>query len=92
MIVNLNVMCKVKLNELGKVIWLSQVDSLPEDIKSSRPDIVASIKSAIKEDSTIETELWSIMNIFGPYMNPTSMPFDTTTIELNKNPNFGNYS
>ena len=92
MIVNLNVMCKVKLNELGKVIWLSQVDSLPEDIKSNRPDIVASIQNAIKEDNTLETELWSIMNIFGPYMSPTSMPFDTTTIELNKNPNFGNYS
>lgn len=92
MIVNLNVMCKVKLNEFGKAIWLSQVDSLPEDMKNNRPDIVAAIKNAIKEDNTIETELWSIMNIFGPYMTPTSMPFDTTTIELNKNPNFGNYS
>ena len=92
MIVNLNVMCKVRLNDFGKVIWLSQVDSLPEDIKSNRPDIVAAIKNAIKEDNTVETELWSIMNIFGPYMTPTSMPFDTTTIELNKNPNFGNYS
>lgn len=92
MIVNLNVMCKVKLNELGKAIWLSQVDFLPEDIKKDRPDIVASIKNAIEDDNTVETELWSIMNIFGPYMNPTSMPFDTTTIELNKNPDFGNYS
>lgn len=92
MIVNLNVMCKVRLNEFGKVIWLSQVDSLPEDIKSSRPDIIAAIKDAIKEDNTVETELWSIMNIFGPYMTPTSMPFDAATIELNKNINFGNYS
>lgn len=92
MIVNLNVMCKVKLNELGKAIWMSQVDSLPEDMKSNRPDIVAAIKNTIKEDNTIETELWTIMNIFGPHMNPTSLPFDTTTIELNKNPNFGNYS
>ena len=92
MIVNLNVMCKVRLNDVGKVIWLSQVDSLPEDIKSNRPDIIASIQNAIKEDSTLEAELWSIMNIFGPYMTPTSMPFDTTTIELNKNPKFGNHS
>lgn len=92
MIVNLNVMCKVQLNELGKVIWLSQVDSLPEEIKNNRPDIVASIQNAIKEDNTIETELWSIMNIFGPYMSPSSMPFDNTTIELNKNPNFAKYS
>ena len=92
MIVNLNVMCKVRLNDVGKVIWLSQVDSLPEEVKSSRPDIVASIQNAIKEDNTLETELWSIMNIFGPYMTPTSMPFDTTTIELNKNPKFGTHS
>ena len=88
MIVNLNVMCKVRLNDFGKVIWQSQVDALPEEIKNSRPDIVDAIKNAIKEDNTVETELWSIMNIFGPYMNPTSMPFDTATIELNKNPNF----
>ena len=92
MIVNLNVMCKVKLNELGKVIWMSQVDSLPEDIKKNRPDIIASIKNAIKEDNTVETELWTVMTIFGPYMNPTSMPFETATIELNKNPKFGNHS
>ena len=92
MIVNLNVMCKVRLNDFGKVIWLSQVDSLPEDIKNTRPDIVAAIKNAIKEDNTLETELWSIMNIFGPYINPKSMPFDTATIELNRNPKFGNHS
>ena len=92
MIVNLNVLCKVKLNELGKVIWLSQVDSLPEDIKNNRPDIIAAIQNAIKDDNTVETELWTIMNIFGPYMNPASMPFETATLELNKNPKFGNRS
>ena len=74
MIVNLNVMCKVKLNELGKVIWLSQVDSLPEDIKNDRLNIVASIQNAIKDDNTLETELWSIMNIFGPYITLSLCP------------------
>lgn len=92
MIVNLNTMCKVKLNDLGKVIWVSQIDTLPENIVKERPDIVTAIKQAIKEDNTVETELWNIMRVFGPFLSEASMPFEFTTIEINKNPNFGKHS
>ena len=88
MIVNLNVLCKVQLNELGKVIWISQLDELPEEVVDSRPDIVAEIHNKIDENDCIEMELWRIMNIFGRYISDKSSPFTRCTIELNKNPNF----
>lgn len=90
MIVNLNTMCKVKLNELGKVIWLSQIDSLPEDVKNN-PEVVTNIKNRIDKEGCVELELWGVMNLFGPYLSPVKSPFVSTTIEINKNPNFGNY-
>ena len=90
MIVNLNTMCKVKLNELGKVIWMSQIDSLPEEMKNN-PEVVSNIKNKIDEDNCVELELWGIMNLFGPYISPVKSPFVSTTIEINKNPNFGNH-
>lgn len=88
MVVNLNVMCKVQLNELGKVIWLSQIDELPEEVKQNKPEIVDAIKNKIDADGCVELELWGIMNVFGPYMSQTRMPFAKATIELHKNPNF----
>lgn len=90
MIVNLNTMCKVRLNDLGKVIWMSQIDSLPDDAKNDL-QIIETIKSKIDSDGCVELELWGIMNLFGQYLSPVKSPFDTMTIELNKNPNFGNY-
>ena len=39
MVVNLNVLCKVQLNEIGKQIWLSQIDSLPEEVRTAHPEI-----------------------------------------------------
>lgn len=92
MIVNLNVTCKVQLNELGKVIWLSQADNLSDEVKQNNPELVAAIRNKIDENDCIELELWGIMNVFGPYLSATGGPFTRTTIELNKNPNFGNYS
>ena len=89
MVVNLNVMCKVQLNELGKVIWLSQIDELPEEVRHNKPEIIDAIKNKIDSDDCVELELWGIMNVFGPYMSQARMPFARTTIELNKNPNFG---
>ena len=91
MIVNLNTLCKVQLSELGKVIWLSQVDNLPEELRNNEK-IVADIKNRIDDNNCIEMELWGIMNVFGPYVSPNKSPFVTSTIELNKNPIFGNFS
>lgn len=91
MIVNLNVLCKVALNDFGKVIWLSQIDSLPEEMKQNNPEIVTAIKNQIDSEDCVEAELWAIMNVFGPYLNPANSPFRSTTIQLDKNPNFGNY-
>lgn len=88
MIVNLNALCKVQLNDLGKQIWLSQIDALPDEIKKTRPDIIAGIKGKIDGDSCIELELWAIMSCFGPYISQTTLPFTSTTIQLDKNPNF----
>ena len=90
MVVNLNTLCKVKLSELGKAVWLAQIDTLPEDAKNN-PEIVANIQNKIGSDDCIELELWAIMNVFGRYVSPVNSPFRTTTIEINKNPNFGNY-
>ena len=92
MVVNLDVMCKVQLNELGKVIWMSQVDNIPEEVRQSNPELVTAIKNKIDENNCVELELWGIMNIFGPYISPVKMPFASTTIELSKNPNLGNRS
>ena len=90
MIVNLNVMCKVQLNDLGKVIWLSQIDAIPEDIQKEHPEVVSAIKNSIDEQDCLELELWKIMNIFGRYIGQVDSPFKVNTLELNKNPNFGN--
>lgn len=91
MIVNLNVMCKVQLNEVGKMIWLSQVDDLPKEVLEAHPEIAQTIRNQIDENDCVEAELWAIMNVFGQYVSPQSLPFRSATIELNKNPNFGNY-
>ena len=91
MIVNLNVMTKVQLTEQGKYIWLSQIDTLPDEVKQNRPDIIATIKQRVDENNILEIELWALMSIFGPYITPTSMPFTSTTIELHRNPDFGNF-
>ena len=88
MIVNLNVMCKVELNDFGKVIWLSQIDDLSEEVKQNNPEIVESIKNKIDAHGCIELELWGIMNVFGRYISPVKSPFVSTTIELHKNPDF----
>jgi hypothetical protein len=91
MIVNLNCLCKVYLNDLGKQIWLAQLEQLSSEIKKDHPEIEKTIKSAIQPDDSIELELWTIMNVFGPYTSLVTCPFKTVTMELNKNPNFGNY-
>lgn len=92
MIVNLNTMCKVKLNEQGKAIWMSQLDQIPEEILQMQPDIVEKLTNMIDENNYVESELWTIMNVFGPYISQVSMPFETSTIQIMKNPNFGNHS
>lgn len=84
-------MCKVQLNEVGKMIWLSQVDDLPKEVLEAHPEIAQTIRNQIDENDCLEAELWAIMNVFGQYISPQTSPFRTTTIELNKNPNFGNY-
>ena len=88
MIVNLNVMTKVQLTAEGKQLWLAQIDQLPEEVKTTRPDIVETIKQRVDDNNILEIELWALMSIFGPYITPNSIPFTSTTIELNKNPNF----
>lgn len=88
MIVNLNVMTKVQLNELGKQIWLGQIQQLPEDIHQNQPQVIQAIKDRIDENNCIELELWALMSIFGPYISPVETPFTSTTIELKKNINF----
>ena len=92
MIVNLNVMCKVQLNELGKAIWMSQIDALPPEVQEQHPEVVSAIKNSIDEHNCLELELWKVMNIFGRYISQVDSPFKVNTLELNKNPNFGNFS
>ena len=91
MIVNLNTLCKVRLNDNGKKIWMSQIDELPEEVKTEHPEVVANIKNKIDADGYVELELWAIMNVFGYYMSPLTNPFATDTIQISKNPNFGNH-
>ena len=92
MVVNLDVMCKVQLNELGKVIWLSQIDSLPPEVQEKHPEVVSAIKNSIDEHGCLELELWKVMNIFGRYISQVDCPFKVNTLELNKNPNFAKLS
>lgn len=88
MIVNLNVKCKVTLNELGKQVWLSQFHSLPDEFKAAHPEILTTLEKAIDENGRVETTLWETMMLFGPYLSMTQSPFDSPTVELNKNPDF----
>lgn len=88
MIVNLNIMCKVYVNEIGKQIWLSQINSIDEETRQKHPEIESTIRSMLKEDDSITSELWTIMNVFGPYISMATSPFKITTIEVDKNPNF----
>jgi hypothetical protein len=88
MIVNLNVKCKVTLNELGKQAWLSQFHNLPDDFKEAHPEILTTLEGAIDKNNDVEAALWEIMAIFGPYFSMTQSPFDRPSIELNKNPDF----
>lgn len=89
MIINLNTPTKVKLSEFGKVIWMSQIDSLPNNMKENQPELVQAIKNAVAADGTLELELWDIMRIFGQYISPANHPFATHTIEINRQPKFG---
>lgn len=91
MIVNLNTLCKVQLNETGKKIWLNQIKAFPKELIDQHPEIIEKIEKAIDKDGCIEIELWGLMNVFGLYMSPATPLFTTSTIEINKNPNFGNY-
>lgn len=88
MIVNLNCLCKVQLNDFGKQIWLNQIEELPEELRKEHPEIVEAITAQIKPDDTITLELWSVMNVFGPYMSQLHNPFKGTSVELLKNPIF----
>ena len=92
MIVNLNTMCKVQLNEVGKQIWLAQTEGIPEETLKAHPELPETLKNMIDETDCLEAELWTIMNVFGPYISRIGIPFTRSTIELNKNPNFGNFS
>lgn len=87
MIVNLNVKCKVILNDLGKQAWLSQFHSLPDELKEDHPEILDLLTSAIGKDNGVEATLWEIMALFGPYISMTNSPFESTTIELHRNLN-----
>lgn len=91
MIVNLNCLCKVQLNDLGKKIWLSQIENIPEEVLQAHPEIPEALKKRIQLDDTLECGLWELMAIFGPYISMVSIPFRTQTIELKKNPDFGNF-
>lgn len=91
MIVNLNTICRVQLSELGKMIWLSQIDSLStslEDQLEGQQELIEAIKSSIDENDCLELELWKIMNIFGRYISPQQSPFLLNTINLKRGPIF----
>ena len=92
MIVNLNCLCKVQLNEAGKQIWMSQTNGIPEELLQAHPELPDTLSKMIDENNCLEAELWTIMNVFGPYISQIGIPFTRSTIELNKNPNFGNFS
>ena len=88
MIVNLNTLAKVYLNEQGKMIWMSQIESLPEQLQQNT-ELIESIKNKVNPDGSLEIELWALMNLFGPYISMIESPFKTTTIEISRNPIFG---
>ena len=91
MIANLSTLCKVQLNEFGKEIWMSQINELPDEVLKAQPEIIDAVRSRIDKDGCVELELWGIMNLFGPHLGPTTCPFVSNVIELQKNPNFGKF-
>ena len=91
MIVNLNCNCKVILNDKGRTVWRSVIEQLPEQLVASHPDIVKSLEKRVSSEGVFEAPLWEIMQIFGPFISQVETPFHINTLELNHNPNFGNY-
>lgn len=85
---NFNALCKVKLNDFGKKVWLSQIELIDEEVKEKNPLIVEEIKNKIlcSPDGIIEMELWKFMNLFGSYMSPTRTPFAETHIDIRHKP------
>ncbi len=73
---NVNEVVIVKLNETGKVAWQKYAsatsnvykDPVLFDSKYNRE------MKKLKED-TLETQLWELMKVFGPYMGSEDYPF-----------------
>ena len=49
------------------------------------------LKNRVDEDGFFTSALWEVMQLFGPFINQHGTPFEVNTLELAKNPNFGNY-
>jgi len=91
MIVNLEVLCRVKLNEAGKQIWNAYLSKLPENFKEEHPQVYTELKNRVDADGYFESALWEVMQLFGPFISQHGTPFEVNTLDLDKNPNFGNY-
>lgn len=91
MVVNLNVLCKVHLNETGKQMYNNLINQLPEELFQHNPNLFSILNQRISPEGYFEGPLWEVMSIFGSYLSQTTSPFTSTCIELQKNPDFGNY-
>lgn len=71
---NLNAICRITLTATGARIWNARYDAIPQIPK---PDPVAA-------GAVVETELWNVMNYFGPhiYMGMAEVPFHNNQMEI----------
>lgn len=67
--VNLNVIVKVKLTDLGKNIYYHRFDNLNEWITNRGGDPLERTYPEVDDEGYSEFQLWHFMKLYGPYMN-----------------------
>lgn len=86
---NLNNMVKVKLTEIGVKKWLEQADILGQYNQNMCKELQICFLSKIDDEGYLETELWQLMHVFGPFiyhgMNLSAYPFESMKILINEN-------
>lgn len=85
--VNANMGVKVKLTDVGVSILKAQHDELNQHFKSRGAKGLGEFKTNLDDNGYYQTQLWSLMHTFGPYISPTQEnPFDLDIIISNGKP------
>lgn len=78
--INLNDTVRVKLNDVGLAIYRQAAEDLRASLPEKAQQYVAT-EPKIEPDGTYRTQMWAIMQMFGPHLSMGSeQPFGTEVI------------